>query len=639
MKPHGSMTALGGLGALAILGLVLIGTAPQWAAPGEDGTGTPAGPRFITGIFEDPSARNPWSRYGPNTTVWNRYVTEDTLPKLFGYTAERLDWVPRLAEDLPSPLQYDEQERLWRSTVRVRRGVEWSDGTPVTAHDVAFTFASIAAIGATKLGGNFPTFAPAEVLARVEARDNYTVEFFLQRRDARYKFGVLTAPILQRGFWGPYVKAALASTDPLNSLFNVDVIDEPVAGGFIQGTWERGSFVDRPANRRFSSTGSVERLYANGAVQLRDGKGNEWTGYGAPDGHTSLEVVTGPYVDAVHYRVFGTQAAGVLALQAGDVDFLFNPLGLEKGFQDQLRHAPGVTVIENPSNGFRYLGFNMRREPMRRLPFRQAVAVLIDREFITERVLQGVASPLTSVVPPGNTAWFNPNVPVYGKGLSRPDRIREAVRILESAGFTWTVKPQLAPDGALLKPGGGLRLPNGEAVKPIELLGPNESYDALRTTFASWTERWLNEVGIPVHKTLTAFNVLSDRVFEQQDMDMWISGWTVEIYPGYLNTFFDSRYTGRRGQNAGGYVNAEYDKLVEEFLAEADDMNHAKSLAFRLQDYLARDLPYVPLFNTPIVEAYRSDHVRFPTTHGVGGLQGVQNNDKPGFVEAVQVLQ
>ena len=60
--------------------------------------------------------------------------------------------------------------------------------------------------------------------------DDLTVEFSLKKRDARFRFGVLTgAPIVQRGFWEPHVKAALASPDPLKALFNVDTADEPVA--------------------------------------------------------------------------------------------------------------------------------------------------------------------------------------------------------------------------------------------------------------------------------------------------------------------------------------------------------------------------------------------------------------------------
>lgn len=462
---RGGLGAIGGLGLIAAGGLVLILKVGDWQAPPGAETGAPRGERRVyrTAIFADLTARNPWSRYGPNTTVWNSYGTAGTHPALFGYTTQRLQWVPVLAADFPTPLARDPAQGLWRSTVMLKRGITWSDGSEVTAHDVAFTFRAMAALGPNRLGGNFPSFAPEDLLVRVEARDDHTVEFVLTRKDARFNFNVLLAPIFQRAFWEPRLRAALGTADPIRALSDVDVRDEPVYGPFLYGAWERGAFVSRPANPRFALRGAVEQLYASGAVRLRREGLYDWVGYGERDGRVDLEVVTGPHVDEVHYRVYGTQATGVLALRAGEVHYLFNPLGLEKGFQDQLRGVPGVALVENPTNGIRYLGFNLRREPMSRLPFRQAVAILVDREHITERVLQGVATPAVAIVPPANAFWHNPAVPVYGRGMSRAERIREAVRLLEGAGFSWAQKPALDAGANLVRPGRGLRLPGGSS--------------------------------------------------------------------------------------------------------------------------------------------------------------------------------
>ena len=280
MQGRGALVAISGLVLLSVVGLGAIAWAPHWTPPAD--ADTTARRAYVIGIFEDPSARNPWARFGPNNSIWKLgNVAAGEAPTLFTYTVKD-DWVPSLAADVPSPLEYDDAAHVWRSMVRLKPDQFWSDGTPITAHDVAFTFATIAAFGATKLGGNYPSLAPEEVLSRVEALDERTVEFYLKKRDARYRVGALRTPIVQRGYWEHYVKAALASPDPLKALLNVDVVDEPVAGAFLQGTWERGSFVDRPVNRRFSSRHSVEKVYANGAVRLDDGRGHAWSGYGLP---------------------------------------------------------------------------------------------------------------------------------------------------------------------------------------------------------------------------------------------------------------------------------------------------------------------------------------------------------------------
>ena len=105
--------------------------------------------------------------------------------------------------------------------------------------------------------------------------------------------------------------------------------------------------------------------------------------------------------------------------------------------------------------------------------FRQAVAILIDKEFLTSTVLQGVALPVYAMVPAGNVAWHNPDVPTYGKGLSRAERVAQSVELLKGAGFTWEVEPRVSEDGRFVEQHGeGLKLPNGDPMPEITLLAP-----------------------------------------------------------------------------------------------------------------------------------------------------------------------
>ena len=80
-------------------------------------------------------------------------------------------------------------------------------------------------------------------------------------------------------------------------------------------------------------------------------------------------------------------------------------------------------------------------------------------------------------------------------------------------------------------------MPNGEPVPAMEVLAPSAGYDPLRSTFAIWIERWLSEVGIPLRANLTGFNVIVEKVFDQQDFDMWILGWGLNAFPDYLESF------------------------------------------------------------------------------------------------------
>jgi len=163
-------------------------------------------------------------------------------------------------------------------------------------------------------------------------------------------------------------------------------------------------------------------------------------------------------------------------------------------------------------------------------------------------------------------------------------------------------------------------MPNGEPMPAMDIVARSPGYDPLRSTFAIWIERWLNEVGIPVRADLTGFNLIVDKVFTRQDFDMWILGWKLTTYPDYLESFFHSRHSGLEGHNPGGYNNPEFDRLADQLLAETD-LETARQQVFEMQVFLAEDLPYVVLFDTPLVEAYRSDRIDYPYTHSLGGLQ------------------
>ena len=431
-------------------------------------------------------------------------------------------------------------------------------------------------------------------------------------------------PILSKSYWEPIVTAARQGAEIIEqqkALYAHVPENEPTAGGFGFQKWERGAFAEKAKNSRYFFSDTVVTEYTSGAYAEAKSGVYEFAAYGEAGGDKALEYTVGPYAESTIYSIYGSQDATVLALKKGDIDFMLNPLGLSRGLQKQLEGEDGLTVIENPSDGVRYLGFNFRKAPMDNQAFRQAVATLIDKEFLSSTVLQGVAFPMYAMVPEGNKAWYNPHVPQIGKDMTRGERIARTVELLKGAGFTWETEPRVSEDGRFVEQRGeGLKMPNGQPMPTINILAPSPGYDPLRSTFAIWIERWLNEVGIPVHADLTGFNLIVEKVFDQQDFDMWILGWGLSLYPDYLESFFHSRHSGLEGHNAGGYNNPEFDRLADELLAETD-VEAARKLVFEMQAFVAEDLPYVPLFDTPLVEAYRSDQVEYPYTHSLGGLQ------------------
>ena len=607
-------------------------TAASQPDAGEAPAATPAVPSeaeaekvYRIGIAEELTTTNHWAYLGPDGTVWNGYVLAGSKPALYGYSAKRYDWVPALAADFPTPLKEEVVggESFWTTEVDLIEGVKWSDGSDVTAEDFAFTANTAAEM---RLTGNWPSIVDPEYFDHAESDGPYRLKIFFKQKPglARWQFGLAFMPIFPRAYWEPVVAEARQAGDTTEQqkvLYSHVPEGEPSAGGFIFDQWERGAFAEKDKNPGYSFSGTEVALYANGAYSTTTAGLNAFTAYGEPGGETVLEYVEGPYAQSTIYSIYGSQDAAVLALKKGDIDFMLNPLGLSRGLQEQLAGEHGLTTIENASDGLRYLGFNFRRAPMDNRAFRQAVATLIDKEFLVDTVLQGVAIPIYTMVPEGNGAWYNRDVPLIGKGLTRQERVERAVELLKAAGFAWDVEPRVSDDGNFIEqPGQGLRMPNGEPVPAMEVLAPSPGYDPLRSTFAIWIERWLSEVGIPLRANLTGFNVIVEKVFTQQDFDMWILGWGLSAFPDYLESFFHSRHSALEGYNAGGYNNPDFDRLADGLLAETD-VEAARRQVFEMQAFLAEDLPYVVLFDTPIVETYRSDRIDFPYTETWGGLQ------------------
>jgi ABC-type transport system substrate-binding protein len=590
-----------------------------------------AGAVYRVGVFEDVTTLNYFAANGPDNTVYNSYMLPERL-SLYGLSSKYFTFVPNAALDFPEPLAQEGEE--WVVTIPIRQDIVWSDGTPFTAKDSAFTADAVLKMGL--IAGNFGTWYDAGFLDRIEAVDDFTVKIVYHTKPglSRHEWGVLQAPILAAHYWEPVVAEALAPIDALgenpaedalltaqaeaqDKLFAHVPDGEPLAGGFLMTKWEQGAFLETGANPDYKDTGLEIKQWANGAYEDSDG-----LVVGTPEGDVETTIQVGPNVDAVVYTIYGSQDAAILALKNGEVDFTLNSLGLQRGLADQIKGDPNLTVIENQTNGFRYLSFNNRRRPMNDCSFRQAFAVLIDKEFVTGTILQGVAFPLYTFVPEGNEAWFFDDVPKLGQGLDREARTNLALAILEQAGYTWEgdVKPFWDGDNRQVVAGGALIMPDGTPVPPLNMLAPSPGYDPLRSTFAIWIETWANEFGIPLKAELAGFNVIVPKIFTEQNFDMYILGWSLSLFPDFLYDFFAEEQAVLDGNNAGGYINQDFEDFASQLLA-CESFETCKELSDQIQIILSTELPYVVLFDTGIIEAFRSASVEYPFTEQLSGLQ------------------
>jgi len=200
----------------------------------------------------------------------------------------------------------------------------------------------------------------------------------------------------------------------------------------------------------------------------------------------------------------------------------------------------------------------------------------------------------------------------------------KAISMLQDAG--WTADDWGSHEGndTRANPPVGIKGPNGE-VPPADMLiyAPGPGYDPLRNTFSLFIADYIRQLGFDVTARPTGFSVIVDTVFGADNCEnfyFYMLGWSVSIYPDFAVTGFHSRNDSCQGGfNTPGYNNPEFDAVADAFEA-AKTVDEAIGLSNQMEAILYEDLPYLVLFNPPVLEVFRGDSVDYPFTDVLGGL-------------------
>lgn len=148
-----------------------------------------------------------------------------------------------------------------------------------------------------------------------------------------------------------------------------------------------------------------------------------------------------------------------------------------------------------------------------------------------------------------------------------------------------------------------------EPVASIDLMTTTESYDPIRYEAAFIiAERW-RELGFEVNVQPTEFSTALERLYDQQDFDAVILGWsgrTDRLDPQFFLSTLDSRQSNLGGNNPGGYDNPEFDALFDE-QSRAFDLDERQRIVQEMQELYKSDMPLVVLFHRDEVVAFNHD--------------------------------
>lgn len=506
------------------------------------------------GLIEEPRTLNIWLASDANS----RKVISLIYQPLYTYDPDTLDLAPWLAQSMP---EYDPETISY--TVRLRPA-KWSDGTPVTAHDVVFTVDLIKDFQVPRY------YSQWQFVEKAIAIDEKTVRFFLKEPRAIFLTRTLVNYIVPRSQWGPIAEQAKNMKNPVVALMNAR-LDNPLGSGpYVLKQWREGAYLHLEKNEHFFG---------------RD-----------------LEISRrklGPHADAILFKIYGTADVAVLALKKDTIDFFW--WSIQPGYIEDLEKGKHTKVYLSDRSALYYMGFNVRKTPFSDPALRRAVNILIDKDFIIERVLQGYATRMDSIVPSENVFWYAEDLPLYGRGLSRTERIKKAHGVLSENGYTWNIPP-VNDSGNLVSPS-RIILPDGRPMDDFTILTPPADYDPARATCGVIIQEWLKDLGIPASTRPMSFSAMLQRVKDRHDFDTFILGYgQLSLDPDYLRSFFHSANNRPGGWNMSGYSNPEFDRLADESV-RAMDPRMRQELIREMQQVVMEDVPYIPLYNPAAIEA------------------------------------
>ncbi len=356
---------------LVIVWLAACAPVPPALAPAPQATPAAAAPKTISiSFFEEPDSLN--FMY---TQMWFATLAMDLIQRGLWVYDDHQNFVPELAVEVPSRENGGISEDGKTVTIRLRQGMRWHDGQPVTSADVKFTYDAIMSPKNT-VDTRYPY---EDYIEAVETPDDYTVVIRFKKPFA--------------GWWTlfPYVLPQHILGD-LESLDTAEFNRAPVGfGPFKFKEWISGDHITLEKNPDY------------------------WRGE--------------PKVDTIYIKIVPSSEAQMAAIQAGgQVD-----IGVFHSY-DEVPVLEKLGTVDVKAIYYAYNEFypfnldpSLGHPAFQDARVRRAVAMSIDREKITQTLLLGLTQPARTFW--DGTAYANQSIPLI------PYDPKAAAALLDEAGW------------------------------------------------------------------------------------------------------------------------------------------------------------------------------------------------------------
>ena len=455
--------------------------------------------------------------------------------------------------------------------IHLRKGIKWSDGKPITANDVVFTWQNIIFDGfgntstrdSIVINGELPT---------VQKIDDYTVKFTTPRPFAPF-IRNLSTPIAPKHVFEPAVKKGKEYFD---TFFSTNTSPDKFV---VSGAFKLKEYV--PAQRVvFEKNPNYYEINLNGEKL--------------------------PYLDKLVYLIVGDVNNEVLKFEGGELDIIGLQGANVARFKEMEKHSDFKVYNLGPSTGTMFLSMNLNNRkndkgeyivnPIKQRwfqdrNFRLAVDYLIDRKNMVFNIANGLAAPLFT--PESlNSIYLNKNLPPYDKDIEK------ARELLRQSGFYNDAKGKLYDKFG----------------NPVEFDLYTNAGNAEREAIGVMVKQDLEDLGMKVNFKPVEFNTLVNKLVNTYDWDMVIMGLTGSpLEPnGGKNVWMSDGTLHMFNQRPAGYSKDdryEWEKRLDDIFimgALATDFETRKKYYDEYQKIVYEEKPFIYIYSPLMISAIRT---------------------------------
>ena len=355
-----------GLAGAALLGVAGCGGSQQGGGGGGGGGG---GNTLTVGYYEEPAILNSFIVGGDLLATGDMIAGIQQSPLVvlpdLSFGPQLADGMPKVVSESPLIIEY-----------KLKKGLTWSDGKPLTSEDARFTYDLI-----MDPKNKIITRTGWEDIDMFETPDELTVRMTF-KKDKPYAPWKTLLGGSETQIWPKHIYEG----EDFNKVANSKVIG---SGPFKFKEWRKGQSLTIVRNENY---------------------------WGEKAG-----------LEEVIFRFIPDTNTQTASLQSGEVQFIHPPVDI--GLLDKLKSFDGVKVQVKAGTVWEHIAFNVEAVP--NLKIRQAISYGINREQVLNEILKGQVEPLQSVLVPDQKPYYTP---AWADYTHDPDKAKQLVEQAKSEG-------------------------------------------------------------------------------------------------------------------------------------------------------------------------------------------------------------